>query len=161
MFPGSNAELRKDQQKIFSLDVKGRCQKIYTELHAMHTGNMTKIAARMPKVIEATLNSYSGDCSKCRRNAIVCGGGRKTGWWTKSLYLIPNHLTHLNITHSDREKLRALLNIRLGVDALEKIKLNLNTNKNEAANRGLSASLPKNVKFSRNCTARSYAAVHR
>ena len=60
-----------------------------------------------------------------------------------------------------REKLRALLNIRLGVDALEKTKLNLNTNKNEAANRGLSASLPKNVKFSRNCTARSYAAVHR
>ena len=31
MFPGSTAELRKDQQKIFSLDVKGRCQKIYTE----------------------------------------------------------------------------------------------------------------------------------
>ena len=161
MFPGSTAELRKEQQKIFSLDVKGRCQKIYTELHAMHTGNMTKIAARMPKVIEATLNCYSGDCSKCRRNAIVCGGGRKTGWWTKSLYLRPNQLTHLNITHSDREKLRALLNIRLGVDALEKTKLNLNTNKNEAANRGLSASLPKNVTFSRNCTARAYAAVHR
>ena len=118
-------------------------------------------AARMPKVIEATLNCYSGDCSKCRRNAIVCGGVRKTGWWTKSLYLSPNHLTHLNITHSDREQLRGLLNIRLGVDALEKTKLNLNTNKNEAANRGLSASLPKNVKFSRNCTARSYAAVHR
>ena len=55
IFPGSTAELRKDQQKIFGLDVKGRCQKIYTELHAMYTGNMTKIAARMPKVIEATL----------------------------------------------------------------------------------------------------------
>ena len=53
------------------------------------------------------------------------------------------------------------MSIRLGVDALEKTKLNLNTNKNEAANRGLSASLPKNVKFSRNCIARSYAAVHR
>ena len=53
------------------------------------------------------------------------------------------------------------MNIRSAVDALEKTKLNLNTNKNEAANRGLSASLPKNVTLSRNCTARSYAAVHR
>ena len=102
----------------------------------MQTGNMTKIAARMPKVIEATLNCYSGDCSKCRHNAIVCGGGQKTGWWTKSLHLSPNQLTHLNIRYSDIENLRALLNIRLGIDALEKTKLNLNTNKNEAANRG-------------------------
>ena len=33
-------------------------------------------------------------------------------------YLSPIHLTHLNITHSDREQLRALRNIRLGVDAV-------------------------------------------
>ena len=39
----------------------------------MQTGNMTNIAARMPKVIEARLNCYSGDCSKCRQNAFVCG----------------------------------------------------------------------------------------
>ena len=42
------------------------------------------------------------------------------GWWTKFLYFSPNHLTQLNITQSDREPLRALLNIRLGVGALEK-----------------------------------------
>ena len=43
----------------------------------------------------------------------------------------------------------------------KKTKLNLNTNKNEAANRGLSASLPKNVTLSRNCTAQAYTAVYR
>ena len=43
----------------------------------------------------------------------------------------------------------------------KKTKLNLNTNKNEAANRGLSASLPKNVTLSRNCTAQAYTAMYR
>ena len=101
----------------------------------MHTGNMTKTAARKPKVIETRLTltpviAVSADATP------LFMGGRKTGWWTKSLYLSPNHLKHLNIAQSDREQLRALLNIRLGVDTLSETKLNLNTNKNEAANRG-------------------------
>ena len=95
------------------------------------------------------------------KDAIFFWDGQKTGWWTKSLYLSPNHLTHLNSTYSNREKLKTLPNIRLGIGELQKTKLNLNTNKNAAANRGLSASLPKNVIFSRNCTFRAYAAMHR
>ena len=71
------------------------------------------------------------------KDAIVFWDAQKTGWWTKSLYLSPNHLTHLNSTYSNREKLTTLANIRLGIGELEKTKLNLNTNKNEAANRGL------------------------
>ena len=83
----------------------------------MHTGNMTKTAARKPKVIETRLTvtpviAVSADAMP------LFMSGRKTGWWTKSLYLSPNHLKHLYMVQSDREQLRALLNIRLGVDAL-------------------------------------------
>ncbi len=62
----------------------------------MHTGNMTKTAARKPKVIETRLTvtpvvAVSADATP------LFMGGRKTGWWTKSLYLSPNHLKHLYI----------------------------------------------------------------
>ena len=54
-----------------------------------------------------------------------------------------------------------MINIRLGVRALEMTKLCMNTNRNEGLNRSLSASLPKNVNFSRNVTGRACAAIDR
>ena len=42
-----------------------------------------------------------------------------------------------------------------------KLKFGTNTQKCEAVNRGISSSLPKNVNFSRNATARVASAVHR
>ena len=46
-------------------------------------------------------------------------------------------------------------------DSATKIKFCLNTNRNEGLNRALSASLPKNVNFSRNVKGRACAAIDR
>jgi hypothetical protein len=62
---------------------------------------------------------------------------------------------------SDKKILEDLIKLRISVDALERTKLNTNTNRNEGDNRALSASLPKNVSFGRNAPARAHAATHR
>jgi hypothetical protein len=163
MFPGQSAERRKEQQKILGLDIKTRCHAILSTMHHLYAGNISVVARKMPIVIDITLDCYSGDHTRCRRNleGRLCGGGVRNSWWRRSPYLWNCGLRSLNISDADRATLKALLQLRLGVEALRLTKLNLNTNKNEAINRGLSASLPKNVNYSRNARARVSSTIHR
>ena len=161
MFPGVTAERRKEQQKVFSLDIKNRCHCILADLHRKYAGNIQVIARKMPKILETTVACYGGDCTGCRRNGIVCGGGKRKNWWARSHYLGSNGIKHLNVQEGDEDIIRALLLLRLGVESLRLTRFNTNTNKNEAINRGLSVSLPKNVNFSRNAPGRMHSAIHR
>ena len=82
MFPGATAATRKEQRKMFALDVKVGCHRIHSDMHRMYNGNVTKVASLMPRVIETTLDCYGGDCKKCRYSSVVCSGG-KGNWWKK------------------------------------------------------------------------------
>ena len=126
----------------------------------MHAGDNRKVSALMPRAIETTLNCYGGDCTKCRYYSVVCGGGEKS-WWHRSMYLQTGQIHYLNMTDEDRVTLRNLIDTRLGAQALAMTKLCLNTNRNESLNRSLSATLPKNVNFSRTVTGRACAAIDR
>ena len=77
------------------------------------------------------------------------------------MYLLTGTLQYLNMTSADRITLRRILQQRLVGNALALTKLCLNTNRNEGLNRGLSASLSKNVNFSRNVKGRACAAIDR
>ena len=160
-FSGMTAVMRKEQKKMFALDVKSRCHIIHSTLSDRHAGDNRKIMSLMPRVIEATLDCYSGDCHKCRYHSIVCAGGKNNNWWHTSMWLQCGHISHVNMTDTDRVTLRKVIEITLGGHALEMTKLCLNTNKNEGLNRSISASLPKNVNFSRNVTGRTCATVDR
>jgi hypothetical protein len=162
MFPGPTSD-KQVFQKLFAQDLRFRCNKIYTTMYETYAGDTGKMASKMPSVIDATILCYSGSCAKCRRGSIVCAGGKKKNWWGQSIYLNRRGLTQgsINMTENDEIMLRSLINVRLGKKALESTRLNTNTNKNEAANRALSASLPKNVNFARNARARANSAVHR
>ena len=76
MFPGATAATRKEQRKMFALDLKVRCHRIHSDMHRMHNGNLTKSASLMPRVIETTLDCYGGDCKKCKYPSVVCSGGK-------------------------------------------------------------------------------------
>lgn len=160
MLPGTTKEEKKEQQKMLALDIKHRCHKIYKNMFQEMTGDIHKITKRMPTVIECTLDCYAGDCCRCRKQSIICTGG-KNNWMSQSMYLQACGVTSLIISHEDRQVLRELLKFYLGNGALKLIKLNNNTNKNEAVNRAISSSLPKNVLFARNAKARALSAISR
>ena len=101
MFPGSTAVIRKEQRKLFSLDVKTRCHRIHREMLNMHAGDNRRVSALMPRAIETTLNCYGGDCTKCRYYSVVCGGGKKPNWWHRSMYLQTGQIHYLNMTDED------------------------------------------------------------
>lgn len=157
MFAGDKKAMKKIDQEMFSKDLKHRCQKLYKMLFETTGGDMEKIAHKMPAAIQATIECYSGDCGLCKRDSILCNGGKKN-WLAKSVYLQPGCL---NPTPEDRSVIRNLLEFYLGKKTLPLLKTNTNTNRNEAINRSLSSSLPKNVSFSRNANARTMATVTR
>lgn len=161
MFPGETAERRKEQQKMLSLDIRTRSHAILSCMHKLYQGDIHKIAKKMPNVVKATVDCYSGDCRGCRYRSFVCSGGKTTSWWHKSTYLNNCGLRQLNTNVADRKLLESLLNLRLGVESLRLTRLNLDTNKNESVNRALSVSLPKNVNYGRNAKARVNSTVHR
>jgi len=162
MFPGvKTRDVFKGKQKILSQDVKARCSLVFKKLMEETVGDMRLVKSQLPLVLESTLLCYSGDCSKCRRHAKVCGGGHTTSWWTKSAFLGPHKITGLNMTSQDESILLEILKMKLSYSAAEQLKLNTDTQKCEAVNRSLSVSLPKNVNYSRNFEARAHSAVHR
>ena len=65
------------------------------------------------------------------------------------------------MTDEDRATLKGLIEMRLGNSALQMTRHRLTTDKNESINRSFSASLPKNVKFSRNAHGRVSSVIDR
>lgn len=161
MFPGATADIRKKQLKNFGLDLKSRCHAVYNDLYRHFDGDLKKIGARLPETVEAILDCYAGNCTNCKQKFTACNGGKVNSWWAKSINLRPSGIEKLNITANDRKQLKSTIEIKLSEESIELLKLNKNTNKNEAVNRGISASLPKNVNFSRNALGRASAAVDR
>ncbi len=163
MFPGNTKEERKQQQQALALDLADRSHAIFSTMWQDYAGNIERIARRMPSVISATVNCYGGDCNQCRKRAVVCDGGMRKSWWKKSFRLTTGVLRprSLCMSVSDRALMRELLHIRLGEAALTLLDRYSNTCKNEAVNRSLSASLPKNVNFSRTGKGRMLATCHR
>ena len=163
MFTGPKKEEKKEQQKLFALDIKHRCHQIFSIMHRDMAGDIRKIVGKMPYVIDATVQCYAGSCKSCRQHSLVCNGGKRKNWWQNSIYLNQIGLAKgsLSMTDEDEALLRKVIEMRLGRAALQLTKLNTNTNKNESVNRAICASLPKNVNFSRNARGRVSSAVHR
>ena len=161
MFPGDTKAEKAVAQKVFAMDVKTRCQQILACLLTKYGPNAKLIGDRLPKIIDATVLCYQGDCSKCRYNSIVCDGGKRKNWIKRSVHLSPYGLTKVNMNPNDEVLLMDILAMKLSKESLEKLKFGTNTQRCEAINRGISSSLPKNVNYSRNATSRVASAIHR
>ena len=144
MFPGTTTrESKQRAQTALSQDVKARCSLVFKSLMKEYGGDFSKIQIQLPKVLDATLRCYDGDCSRCRRYSMVCGGGHSNSWWLRSMFLATNKITCLNMDENDKLLLQEILKMKLSEDAALTLKLGTDTQKVEAFNRKLSCHLPK------------------
>ena len=162
MFPGrTTQEQRKEAQRMLATDIKNRSHLIMKELFATNRGELALIKKQLAKVVDATLRCYEGDCSGCRRVCNMCGAGKRTSWWMRSHNLKQANIDQLVMTSTDKRLVQEILMMKLSVEAVETMKLQNTTNRCEAINRGISASLSKNVNHPRNAFARASSAIHR
>ncbi len=163
MFPGSTREKKNEAKTILSQDVKARCSLILKELMKNHAGDMIALGKILPKVLDATLRCYSGDCSQCARYSVVCSGGVTNNWFLRSMFLACNRIESFNMCANDKDLLHEILKMKLSVEVVEKMKLYTDTQKCDASNRStcINVSLPKNVNYSRNMVGRASSTIHR
>ncbi|CAG2207354.1 unnamed protein product [Mytilus edulis] len=157
MMPGRTKKEKENLQNNFSLDLSARCTSEFTEAMEKYGGNFQKMKNKISFICDAIPMCYTGNHELCRRHSFVCKGGKK--FWLKSSSFLTSMFKILNTTDNISEIRKCIL-YRLGPDALNKTKLNLNTQKVEGFNRSLRRSLPKNVTFTKNFEGRVHAAVH-
>lgn len=161
----STKEQRDDLQKVLSQDIKARCHIVFNNIHNECTGDITKMASCMTYIIFALVKCYNGDHKLCVKKSEIlgCKGGKVNNWFLRSIFFttLPYKIKQFTMNRSDRKLFKEILSMKLGIESLSKLKLNLNTNANEAANRGFSVNLPKNVNFSRNYYGRAHSSAHR
>ena len=72
-----------------SKDVRARSSLIIEELTKRGDGDLKKMLPKLPSVRTATILNYSGNCSHCPAESLVCSGISEGCWWVKSAYPYP------------------------------------------------------------------------
>ena len=155
LFSGCSSRTRgkkKEYANALAMDIRNRSFAILKSLHHKYKGQLTEIQKAAKDSVLAAICCYQGDCKDCPRNTTACLGtedSSESSWLLKSSLLQEHKITNLNTTATDVELMKDIFEIVLGHDNLEKTKFLSHTNHNEAANRSMSVSLPKNIKYSR------------
>ena len=163
MFPAPTQTERNEYKKAFSADLKKRAALIIESLYKKYTGDSNKITSKLPLIVDTLLLCYQGDCSRCRNMVTMCSGGVHTSWWARSQDLKIMNLKRgdIHMDEEDEQFTRILLQMQLSIESYKEFKLHTSTQSCEAANRSISACLPKNVTYCRDFRARVATAVHR
>lgn len=144
------------QQAISALakDIKARCNAVIEKLR-LHENGLIENIKRLPDIQRATLECYAGNCSYCLHDSIVCSGTGGVGdWWYHSKFLPTHGIHHLKMTSNDKQLMSAILEIRLSESAVLSVSSNTSTQKNEAFNRAVASTAPKDINMSRNFASR-------
>ena len=105
------------------------------------------------------MKCYQGDHSICCRLSQLSAGRIKNNWFYESIYL-PNNFK-MTLNDVEKQELQHCIEFRIGTGIIRQLENLFTTQKCEAANHPISASVPKNVTYSRNYCARVHSAVKR
>lgn len=157
MFPGKNKKEKQKVQTKFSLEVRNRCSAEVSCAHKQYSGNMHNIIRKLSYTTDSILNCLTFNCGRvCQKHSLVCSGRKKGAW--KAKFLPPG--STLKPNDEDLRKLRECIQLRLGPNALNKTRLNTNTQKNESVNRTITKTNPKFSTWIATLPGRIHGAVH-
>ena len=159
----STARVRNKLKGFFATDVVQRCTAEFNAAHkklklARHSRIKLKQGLKklLRNVPAAIVDCYAGKHKNCKKHSLVCSSGNQI-WEKKSL---PGPLREkMTMTALDRKMVMDLCIFRLGEKALDKTYLNMNTQINEAFNRKLRKTNPKNITSKVNFRPRCSSAV--
>ena len=145
----------KEQQKLLSVTLAHR---VGAEFKRALSKSKDKSALRRKVQFAATtiIPCFKGNHSSCDLYSFTCSEASR---WDKRM--LPENMQSLNMTKTDTEKLKAIIAIRLGVNAIEETHKGFTTQHVEAFNKALMKSAPKSITCSRNFRPRVLSSVAR
>ena len=158
MLPGRTEVQLKRTQDRFSHDVARRCTSECNNAHKQFAGDTKKVERALAKLVPVIISCYQGGHNGCRSLSFSCRGNKGNNWLTNTSYLPRTFRIRPNT--ADIAKLTTCIEYRLGTSMLKKTSSNRNTNKAEAANRSIVASVVRGVTYTRNYSGRVHSAVN-
>lgn len=161
MFPLKTKAEKQIAQNILARDIKKCSNAVKEEMTHLCEGDITKMLQKLPDIRAATIECYAGNCSFCPADSLVCSGEGIGCWWYKSDILSPTNLKYLQMNDNDKHLMEIILQMRLSEEAVYSVSSRTSTQKCEAFNRAVSATLSKNISYSRNFKGRLAAQILR
>lgn len=159
VFPGRTKTDRIHYQKRFAIDLAKRCTAEHKVVSRMYKGDEVKLRSALDKTPLAIIDCYSGKCGEtCQKYSYVCKGTASNHW--ERQYIPGGGFIRLD-SQSDRNKVLALINLRLRPKILSETKYDCSTQKTEAVHKAYRKSDPKGITYTRNFTNRTLSAVSR
>ena len=159
MFGAWTEAEKKYTQTRFSSDLSTRCSADHKAARDHYGGDVSRVSKRMPSIRNNLVKCYSGCHSECGRKSFVCRGRADDNWITQSSYLKKSFKLD-SLTDADMEKLSECIDYRLGHNMLNKTTYLLSTQKCEAVNKAISATVPRHLTSTRNHDGRNSVAIH-
>lgn len=158
MFPGNTKAEKTEAQKLFALDMANRAQAEFNQIYQSHGRSVPDMINRASYIPDAIIECYSGNHIQCGMHSYVCGNHHL---WDRTF--IKNKFSQQRFiapNTEDKIKLHDVLKMRFSRRAVLMSHRNRSQNKCEAANRGLTKAVPKNITYKRNYEGRVHSAVH-
>ena len=149
-FLPSHIRTKDDRQRALSKNIRARCSHIIERLTRLGSGDLQKMLPKLPYVRAATILCYSGNCSRCVSDSLVCTGISEGCWWVKSAFLPTHAITYLKMDDKDKNIMAVILEMRLSEAAVISVSSNTSTQKVEAFNRATFTTLNKETNYKRN-----------
>ena len=159
MFPHKTTKSSRQQATAaLAKDIRSRCTAIITKMRQQ--GDIKSQVKILPKIGDATVQCYGGNCSFCPQDSLVCSGlGGQGDWWYTSPYLQTHGIDRLKMTENDSALLKNILEIRLSEQAVLSVQHNTSTQKNETFNSGVLSVLPKQNNYCRNFSGKTASKI--
>jgi len=159
MFPPTTKKEKTQMKSFLGRNLKRRCTAEYNAAFNV-SNDIQEIKNKLTYAVDSIVSCYKGECGDvCRKRSLVCSGRKNKKQWDHLDYLT-NTCEPLRISEHDEELLRAVIDIRLGKNAIENTRFKTNTQKTESLHRTYSMCNPQHVTYSRNFPARIHSAVH-
>ena len=159
MFGVKKHSEKKTLTSRFASDLSTGCSAEHHAAMNFYGGDVARVTKKMPLVRSNLIQCYSGVHTLCRNHSFVCERKNANNWISNSSYLKSN-LRIGKLTNDDLIKLKECINYTLGHGMLGKTKYLLSTQKCEAVNKAISATVLRNLTFSRNQDGWTDAAIH-
>ena len=146
-------------QAQLALDLSLRCHGEHAAAYSHYKYDNDKVLNHLSGTIGCLLKCYTGIHTDCNKYSLLCCGKAKQNWFTDNPYCDPQF--RMCLDEEGENTMRGLIEYRLRAEKIRKVPTLKNTQKCEAANRGITASVPKNITFVTNVAGRVHSAVSR
>ena len=158
-----NYKEKLDCRKALAVDVPRRVAVTLKNMRVHFKDDGQTLKQNVDKIREYMIECYNGNHTSCQSSPLAkltgCSGKGKNCWFQKSSTLKAAGIVSLNLTQKSSSFLDSVIQMKLSVSELDKVRRGLTSSKVEATNRAINKRLTKNKTLIRTAKGKIASAI--